>query len=222
MSWLKSITSLLTLKSDALRKLEQENDNLKDSVDACHLALRRCDEHSLSLEQNNLELNNKLQRLKIAALNPENYYEWVRTEVGEITRHTSYWAIVRDDLIPLRIRWICEAVEDSEAIYVDQETLAKMIPFLSYPSGYASPQHQIDCGDMAMWAAADASRIFKVNGVLQIWGKTPYIPPDHAWCGLQVAENKYMCWEPDKGLAASGQLFDITNNSFGYKGERWR
>ena len=222
MSFLDSIKSLLTLKSDALLKLEQENDNLKDSVDACHLALRHCDEHSLSLEQDILALQTRIERLKVVALDPENYYEWARIEVGEITRHTGYWAIVRDDLKALGIRWICEAIEDSEAFYVDQETLVKMIPFLSYPSSYASPEWKVDCGDMAMWAAADASKIFHVNGVIQIWGKTPYKPPDHAWCGLQVAEGNYMCWEPDKGLAASGQLFDIVNNQFGYRAERWR
>ena len=160
--------------------------------------------------------------LLVAVQCPENYYAWVRKQVGEFTLLTSYWAIVIDELKALGIRWMCDSVEDSEACYVNERTLAKMIPFLTYPVSYASEPGKIDCGDYALWAASDASKIFKLNGVLEIWGKTPYNPPDHAWAGIQVAENKYLCWEPNAGLEAAGELFKVVGNKYNYKAEKWR
>jgi CRISPR type III-A-associated RAMP protein Csm4 len=51
------------------------------------------------------------------------------------------------------------------ARFTDEETLARMVPFLTYPADYYVAELEINCDDYARWAAADARRIFLIQGV---------------------------------------------------------
>lgn len=208
MSFIDSLKSLLNLKSDAIRKLTEENDNLKDSVVACRQALAACDGHSFSLERD----------LLTATQSPEAYYEWVRKQVGDFPYHETYWGIIIEELKAMGIAWDGKSVPESNAFYTDEVSMKKIIPFLTYPADYAVEALAIDCDDYSRWAASDASKIFKIGSVMQVKGNSPY--GYHSWNMCIVGEGQYRLFEPNAGLEASGELFKI--GDYGYKPDKWK
>ena len=148
----------------------------------------------------------------------EEYYDWVRAQVGEIPRHETYWGIVVEELQALGITWMCNAAPESRVFYTDENILAKIIPFLTYPADYYVASLKIDCDDYSLWAQADVSKIFNLNSVFQTWG---YVPEGyHAFSLAKVGDNQYRIWEPNAGFAVAGELFEI--GTYGYKPEKWK
>ena len=203
--------ALNQLKPLARVVLAEEIKTLQDRVRVCDDMLRRSAVHECELERD----------LLVAVQCPENYYKWVANQIGNITRHETYWGIIIEELWAMGIEWDGKSVPESNAFYTDEASMNKIIPFLTYPADYAVESLEIKCDDYALWAASDASKIFKLNGIMQAWGNTPYDPPYHAFSMCCVGEGQYRLWESNAGLAAAGELFKI-GDSHGYSVLKWR
>jgi len=171
-----------------------------------------------------VELARAKQRIKELeaelALPPtyEEYYEWVRQQVGVIPKHESTLVEVRQELKTLGLVCMDESIPDTRVFSTDEASLTKMIPFLTYPADYYVAELDIDCDDYSMWAAADARKIFKVNGIYQVWGHMPL--GYHAWSVGRVAAGKYLLWEPNAGFECAGELFAFGIHE--YRPEKWK
>jgi len=222
MGWLDNIASLLNLKSEALRKLEQERDYLAGELRATNSALGDCAHQCrdqgielLKLEQRVLNLKGMVDD---AVSSPQAYYNWVTKQVGDITRYKTYWGLAREALKVMGIEWDALSIPESELFYTDEVSMNKIIPFLTYPAEYYTVSLQIDCDDYALWAAADASRIFNLNGIMQAKGYLGDVY--HAFNLCVVGEGQYRLWEPNAGFPWAGSLFKIGEN--GYNVKKWR
>ena len=87
----------------------------------------------------------------------EEVDRWMRNQVGEIPRFEMTWGDVMLDLQALGLRCMSPDAPDYKIYYTDEEHLAKISPFLTYPADYYVAELEIDCDDYAKWAAADAS-----------------------------------------------------------------
>ena len=150
----------------------------------------------------------------------EAYDSYARQQVGDVPRYESTWAEVKAGLQSLEVRCMIkdEDVTDLRVFHTDEATLARMIPFLTYPADYYVAELDIDCDDYSMWAASDARRIFKVNGVYQVWGWMPL--GYHAWSLGIVGQGRYKLWEPNAGFESAGDLFKA--GEYGYNPEKWK
>lgn len=73
-----------------------------------------------------------------------------------------------------------EHVPDSTVRYTDRAGWSQIVPFLTFPADYYV-EDVADCDDYSRWAAADSSKLFKLNGCLQVWGDTPYATMPGTW-----------------------------------------
>ena len=222
MSWIDSLKNLLTFKRDVIQQLQEENDSLKDSIVACRLALRSCEENNFSLEGDITRYQLEVDRLDQRAINreqsPEGYYALARILVGNVPLFETYWGIVVEELKALGIAWMANSAPDSKIFYTDESTMIKIIPFLTYPADFAVESLSLDCDDYALWATADASRIFRLTTVFQAWGD--FGGSYHAFCICKVAEGQYRIFEPNSGFEVAGELFKIGEHS--YFPQRWK
>ncbi len=140
------------------------------------------------------------------------YDNWVRLQVGDIPRFQTTWNQVKDNLAELGIECMIKDAPDTNVFYTDEATLTKMTKFLVYPADYYVWDLEIDCDDYAMWAASDARRIFKVNGIYQAWGNMPL--GYHAFSLGLVGENRYKLWDANAGFLYAGELFSRGDNGY--------
>ena len=148
----------------------------------------------------------------------DEYYDWVRQQVGDVPKEEATLLEVRQELKALGLVCMDESIPDTRVFSTDETTLTKIIPFLTYPADYYVAELDIDCDDYSMWAAADARKIFKVNGVYQVWGHM--LLGYHAWSIGRVSVGKYLLWEPNAGFDYAGELFKF--GGFGYNPEKWK
>ena len=148
----------------------------------------------------------------------EAYDNWVRQQVGTITRYETTWLKVKAELEALGLKCMASDAPDTKVFYVSETSLAKMIPFLTYPADYYVAELDIDCDDYSKWAASDASRIFKVNGIWEVWGMTPL--GYHALSLAKLTGNKYKLWESNAGFEYAGTVFSF--GDYEYTPNKWK
>lgn len=148
------------------------------------------------------------------------YDDWVRSQVGEVPRQEMTWQGMVEMLSShgLTLMLSSSSVPDYKVRFANEETLAKMVPFLTYPADYYIAELEINCDDYARWAAADARRIFRIQGVYEAWGWTPL--GYHAWSLGIIDFDKYRLFEPNAGFPFAGELFESGENS--YMPEKWK
>lgn len=108
-------------------------------------------------------------------------------------------------------------VPDNTVKHTDEESWAKIMPFLVYPADYYVEQ-VADCDDYARWATADSSRLFKLNGCLECWGDSQW--GYHAYSLIRVAPGEYRISEPNAGAPWAGDLLKFGQH--GYNPKFWR
>ena len=196
------------LKPLARVVLADELKTLQDRVRVCDDMLRRSAAHECELERDLLTANQS----------PEDYYNWVRKQDGEIPLHETYWGIIKDELEAMGISWDARSVPESNTFYTDEATMNRIVPFLTYPADYYIASISKDCDDYALWATADASKIFNLTSVMQAKGMVP--GGYHAFNMCLVGEGQYRLWEPNAGFPWAGSLFKIGEN--GYNVDKWK
>jgi hypothetical protein len=146
------------------------------------------------------------------------YDDWVRDQVGEVPRQEMTWQDMIGMLASHGLTSMVSDMPDYKIRFTDEATLAKMAPFLTYPADYYVAEFEINCDDYARWAAADARRIFQVQGIYEVWGWTPY--GYHAW-SLGITDfDKFRLFEPNAGFPFAGELFAAGEN--GFIPEKWK
>ena len=110
-----------------------------------------------------------------------------------------------------------EHVPDAVVKHTDEGGWAKIAPFLVYPADYYVEQ-VADCDDYSIWAAADSSRLFKLNGCLECWGDSQW--GFHAYSLVRIAPKVYRVFEPNAGAPYAGQLMKFGEN--GYVPGSWK
>jgi len=149
----------------------------------------------------------------------EAYDDWVREQVYPIVAYETTWYQVRDELAVLGIKCMYaeEDLPDFKVVSASLDSLIRMIPFLTYPAdNYVA--EVADCDDYAMWAASDARRIFKVNGIFQVWGDTPL--GFHAWNIARVGDGYYRMFDANAGFPFAGTTFSAGENE--YVPKKWK
>ena len=107
-------------------------------------------------------------------------------------------------------------VPDGEVFYTDRESWEKIVPYLTYPADdYVADT--ADCDDYARWAAADSSKLFKLNGCLECWGHMPL--GFHGFNMVITGEDSFALHEPNAGFGL-GELFEQDEED--YTAESWR
>lgn len=110
-----------------------------------------------------------------------------------------------------------EYIPDYWVRYTNEESWAKIAPFLVSPAEYYVYQG-CNCDDYALMASAKSSFEFDgLNGCYQCWGN---IPGEHAWSLVVVSPNVYRMFEPNAGYVYAGQLFDA--GEYEYQPEAWK
>ena len=146
------------------------------------------------------------------------YDDWVRFQVGDIPRQEMLWQDLVNMLASHGLTLMLSDQPDYKVRFTNEETLAKMVPFLTYPADYYVAELEINCDDYARWAAADARRIFRIQGVYEVWGNTPY--GYHAW-SLGITDfDKFKLFEPNAGFPFAGEMFVPGDN--GFIPEKWK
>lgn len=148
----------------------------------------------------------------------EGYDNWVRSQVGDVPRQEMTWADLVSMLASHGLTLMLTDQPDYKIRFTDEETLARMVPFLTYPADYYVAELEINCDDYARWAAADARRIFHIQGVYEVWGNTPY--GYHAWSLGIIAFDEIRLFEPNAGFPMAGELF--IPGDYGYTPEKWK
>lgn len=111
-----------------------------------------------------------------------------------------------------------EHIPDTIIRHTDEENWGKIVPFLVYPADYYVEQ-VADCDDYARWAAADSSKLFKLNGCLECWGDSLW--GYHAYSLFRIAPLQYRVSEPNAGVRDfAGVLMKFGER--GYKPKYWR
>ena len=153
------------------------------------------------------------------------YDDWVRSQVGSIPR----WEMPWGDLVKMLSAYGLEAmsphIPDYRIRFTDEETLARMVPFLTSPADYYVAELEINCDDYARWAAADARRIFHIQGVYEVWGwiPSPWQPDRleyHAWSLGIVSFDSIKLFYSNAGFPWAGELFSVSD--YGYMPEKWK
>jgi hypothetical protein len=146
------------------------------------------------------------------------YDDWVRAQVGNISRQEMHWQDMVDMLASHGLTLMLSDQPDYKVRFTNEETLARMVPFLTYPADYYVAELEINCDDYARWAAADARRIFRIQGVYEVWGNTPY--GYHAWSLGMIDFDSFKLFEPNAGFLFAGELFNPGDN--GFVPEKWK
>ena len=148
----------------------------------------------------------------------DGYVAYVRKQVGEVVRYETTWGAVKAELEGSGLEcMIGDNVADAAVFYPDEESLLKMLPYLTFPADYYVAQLSIDCDDYSMWAAALARMIFNVNGIYQCWGDMPL---GYHGFSLGYWPGKYRLWEPNAGFAYAGELFE--SGEYDYLPMKWK
>lgn len=155
----------------------------------------------------------------------EDYDQYVRNQVQIDKRHEINWnnmvILLQNNL---GIEPMSQFRPDTKKYFVDPPVLQQMIPFLTYPAEDYIYSYYIDCDDYAKWAAADARRIFRVNGIFECWGNVKLYedkPPEaHAFCLAIASYASVKLFEPNAGFPWAGELFDIGEH--GYEPKYWK
>ncbi len=129
------------------------------------------------------------------------------------------WHDLKAELEALGVQCMLKAehVPDSFVWHTDEENWARIMPFLVYPADLYV-EGVADCDDYARWAAADSSKLFKLNGCLECWGDSPW--GYHAYSLVRVAPGEYRISEPNAGAPWAGELLRF--GSHGYRPLFWR
>jgi hypothetical protein len=146
------------------------------------------------------------------------YDELVRAQVGEVPRQIMLWQDLVDMLASQGLTLMLTDQPDYKVRFTNEETLARMVPFLTYPADYYVAELEINCDDYARWAAADARRIFRIQGVYEVWGSTPY--GYHAWSLGIIDFDKFKLFDSNAGFPFAGELFAAGEN--GFMPEKWK
>ena len=146
------------------------------------------------------------------------YDGWVRAQVGEVQRQEMLWQDLVEMLAVHGLTAMVQDMPDYKVRFTNKETLAKIAPFLTYPADYYVAELEINCDDYARWAAADARRIFRIQGIYEVWGNTPY--GYHAWSLGIIDFDKFRLFEPNAGFPFAGELFADGEN--GFIPEKWK
>lgn len=147
------------------------------------------------------------------------YDNWVRTQVGDVPRQEMLWNDLVDMLKAQGLQPMLSHPPDYKIRFTNEETLVKMLPFLTYPADYYIAELEIDCDDYARWAAADARRIFRIQGVYEVLGQTDL--DYHAWSLGIVDFNRYKLFDSNAGFPFAGELFD-KGGGYNYQPEKWK
>ena len=146
------------------------------------------------------------------------YDEWVRAQVGDVPRQEMLWQDLVSMLASHELTAMLSHPPDYKIRFTNEETLARIVPFLTYPADYYVAELEINCDDYARWSAADARRIFHIQGVYEVWGSTPY--GYHAWSLGIIDFDKFRLFEPNAGFPFAGELFAAGEN--GFIPEKWK
>ena len=155
------------------------------------------------------------------------YDDWVRAQVGKVPRQEMPWQDLVDMLASHELTAMLSHPPDYKICFTDEETLAKMVPFLTYSADYYVAELEINCDDYARWAAADARRIFRVQGVYEVWGwvtipyQTGEVRQYHAWSLGVVDFDRFKLFEPNAGFPFAGELFG-PDGGYNYRPEKWK
>ena len=170
------------------------------------------------LEAKVSQLNNQMSRVPKPADYADLYYTWVQAQVGVIPLFGITYQDMKNELADLGLGCMIDTFPDTTVYHTDEVTLAKLVPYLTYPADYFVINLDIDCDDYSRWASSDASKLFKVNGVCQCWGDMPL--GYHAWSMSRVGEKHYMLWDPNAGFEWAGSLFEFGKH--GYQPRKWK
>lgn len=126
---------------------------------------------------------------------------------------------VKRQMDALGIEWINKDkfVPDMLFLYTDVASWQRLTPFLVQPASLYVEEGD-DCDDYAKWASAQCSRLFKLNGCLEIWGDMP--DGYHGFNAVIIGPGKFKLLEPNAGWEYAGELFDAQEH--GYIPEAWR
>jgi len=128
--------------------------------------------------------------------------------------------VLAENGIELRLR--AKFAPDVWVYYTDEESWAKIVPFLVYPADYYVSQ-ACDCDEYAKKASADASFEFELNGCLQAWGEHDM---SHAFGLVMTSLSTFKLFEMNAGFPWAGVLFDpeeilAPDEENGYTVESW-
>jgi hypothetical protein len=155
------------------------------------------------------------------------YDDWVRAQIGKVPRQKMLWQDLVDMLAAHGLTAMLSHPPDYKIRFTNEETLAKMVPFLTYPADYYVAELEINCDDYARWAAADARRIFHIQGVYEAWGwiTVPYETGErreyHAWSLGITGFDRFKIFENNAGFPFAGELFDV-GQKYDYHPEKWK
>lgn len=150
---------------------------------------------------------------------PVSLDQWVASvsaEIPDVPRYALPFSVIRQELADLGITCMTD-MPDYQKRFTSYETLKLMLPHLTYRADYYIANLEINCDDYALWAAADARRLFNIQGVWQCWGDMPQ--GYHAW-NIARTEQGYFMFEPNAGFPWAGELYRI--GDFGYIPKRWK
>ena len=142
----------------------------------------------------------------------QDYINYARNEVGGLTRLQIPLNTIKAELTAVGIQPMFTADPDDNAYCVDEDSLRRIIPFLTFPAEYYVANLDIDCDDYALWASAFARLLFNVNGIFQAWGQMDL--GYHAFNIARVSDNKYKLFDANAGFPWAGEPFEIGGNSY--------
>jgi hypothetical protein len=146
----------------------------------------------------------------------DDFVKWTRSHVGTIKRYEITFGELKAELENMGIKCMT-AMPDYKKRYTDLATMKEIIPWLTYRADYYIAELEINCDDYALWAAADARRIFNIQGVWQAWGNTPL--GYHAFNIFKTPEGYYL-FESNAGFEWAGEPFRIGDH--GYVPDHWK
>ena len=150
------------------------------------------------------------------AITLDDYVQSVRQQVPVVPRFVILYSELVAQLRSLGVEPMSN-LPDYRKRYTDLSTLQILLPYLTYRADYYISELDIDCDDYARWAAADARRLFNIQGVWECWGDTP--AGYHAF-NIALTEEGFFLFEPNAGFQHAGELFRI--GKYGYQPKLWR
>jgi hypothetical protein len=113
---------------------------------------------------------------------------------------------------------------DNVFYHTDEEALRKMLPFITFERKPFPQTERKDCDEYTAKSSADLRFRFGIMGLrIHGWYKSSGMKEEelHAFCGSRTQYGKWLFWEPNRGLPASGLLFGM-KNGLGYRPIRWK
>lgn len=150
------------------------------------------------------------------------YDNWVRKQVGPYNRSVMTYQQMVEMMTRLGYKSLLYEpianMPDTSVYYTDEQTMEKIAKYLTYPADDYIAGLDIDCDDYARWASADARRIFRIQGVFEVWGTMPQ--GYHAWNVAIVGLDKVKFFDANAGWWYAGDLFNLGDH--GYVPEKWQ